>query len=161
MSLFSLPLVSFFWPSLRLSSHLSTNSPSQPSVNCCKHCLQNSLFLYSYYICLSQSRRLFFLLRTLTSTSTGPILSCVRRLRPDLSISKIWDGFPLTISPGHLKVLQLLNSTGKGTSSLHSHGGPKDISIRLTACRYCAHSNKDYVEYLLSEDKAIYMSFLD
>lgn len=59
MSLFSLPLVSFFWPSLHLSSHLSTNSPSKPSVNCSKHCLQNSLFLYSYYICLSQSRCLF------------------------------------------------------------------------------------------------------
>ena len=78
-----------------------------------------------------------------------------------MSISEIWDGFPLTTSPGHLKVLQLSNGTGEGTSSLHSHGGPEDVPIELTARRYCAHSNEDYVEYLLSEDKAIYMNFLD
>ena len=46
-------------------------------------------------------------------------------------------------------------------SPLHSHSGPKGVSIKLTACRYCAHSNEDYIEYLLSEDKAIYMNFLD
>jgi len=95
------------------------------------------------------------------STSTGPILSCARKLGPDLSISKIWDGFLPTTSLGHLKVLQLSNGTGEGMSSLHSHSGTEDVSIKLTACRYCAHSNEDYVEYLLSEDKAIYMNFLD
>lgn len=63
--------------------------------------------------------------------------------------------------PRHLKVLQFSNDTGEGMSSLHSHGGPEDVFIKLTACRYCAHSNEDYVEYLLSEDKVIYMNFLD
>ena len=69
--------------------------------------------------------------------------------------------FQLTTSPRHLKVLQLLNGTGEGMSSLHSHSGPEDVSIKLTACRYCAHLNEDYVEYLLLEDKAIYMNFLN
>ncbi|KAI9045815.1 uncharacterized protein KD926_007118 [Aspergillus affinis] len=38
---------------------------------------------------------------------------------------------------------------------------PRTLEGLAVVERYCAHSNEDYVEYLLSEDKAIYMNFLD
>ncbi|ODM19121.1 hypothetical protein SI65_05738 [Aspergillus cristatus] len=38
---------------------------------------------------------------------------------------------------------------------------PRTLEGLAVVEQYCAHSNEDYVEYLLSEDKAIYMNFLD
>ena len=142
----------------------STLAPSTtllfPIPNPIVHRSQNSLFPLIRILSL-QWHLLLYPLLNLVSTNTGPTLFSAKRLEKDWNISANLDGSLQISSPKRWKVLLLSNDIGESRHFLFLTQNIQAWFRDNTTVRYCIQLKEDYVEYLLSEDKAIYMNFFD
>jgi hypothetical protein len=92
-------------------------------------------------------------------TNFGLIPFSARRLELDWNIFAALDGSPQTSSPRPWKVLLLSNNISGSKYTINS----KYLfnGLEITYNRYCIQLNKDYVDYLLLEDQAIYINFFN